>query len=69
MWSAITGFIAIIKALIDLWKTWQQYQKQQRIVMAERKQQELEKAIEDAKKATTAEEAFNAQERIVNNQP
>lgn len=69
MWGAITSGIAIIKALIDLWKVWQAYAKQQAKVVAERKRVELEKAIEDAKRATTLEEAFDAQNRIVDNEP
>lgn len=67
MWSSILSIFSTIKALIDLWKYWKDFQNSQRIKEAEIKRQGLDKALEAAKAAQTPEEAYDAQDRIVDN--
>jgi DNA-binding transcriptional MerR regulator len=69
MFSSITNVIAIIKALIDLWRHLRDFLEQQRKAEAERKRQELDEAMKDAKNAKTEDEVWQSQDRIVRNKP
>lgn len=67
MWGKIWGLVEVLRALIKLYKEWQAWRETERIKDEAKKRAELEKALNDAEKATTPEEAFDAQERIVKN--
>lgn len=74
MWAAIAAafknvgaFIAAIQALVALIREIRAIVAAQKVADQAKNNQELEKAVDDAAKATTPEEAFDAQERIVDN--
>lgn len=69
MFSAISNFFAIIKGLLSLWRYWQDFQESQRVIETEKKRVAHQKALEDLQKATTEEEIWDAQKRIVDNKP
>ena len=65
MWGKIWGLVEVLRALIKLYKEWQAWREAERIKDEAKKRAELEKALNDAEKATTPEEAFDAQERVI----
>lgn len=67
--GAISAIWQIIQALLGLWHAYQDQQEKNRVAEAERKRQEREKAVADLAKATTAEEKWDAQDRIIRNRP
>lgn len=69
MFTKISSLIAIIKALIDLVKYFNQWQENQKIKEQLKKSQDREKAIDDLKKAETEDEIWDGQDRIVGNKP
>lgn len=69
MWSTIVGVFSVLRALLDFVKYWKNFQREQREREDDRRAVELEKALKDAQSAKTAQEAFDAQKRIANNEP
>lgn len=65
----ISKVIGILSALVEIYRLIVSVWKSSQDKKAEEKSDELDKAVEDAKKAKTPEEAFNAQDRIVDNKP
>jgi hypothetical protein len=66
----IAQIFLVIQLLLKLFGLWEQFLEwgdKKRAADAEARAQEREKAIEDAKKATTPDEAFDAQDRITHN--
>lgn len=61
------SIVGVIKGLIDLFRMFMDMADKARKAEAERKRQELEKALEDLKNAKTDEEKWDAQGRIVDN--
>lgn len=69
MIAQIFSIFSIIRELISLIKLFMDMADKQRKAEAERKSQELKKAIEDLKNAKTEEDIWDAQDRIVRNKP
>ncbi len=67
MFGWIFDLIRIIRALIDLYNQYKVLKEAQRKAEELRRELELEKALDAAMKAKTPEEAFDAQDGIVNN--
>ncbi len=68
----LTNIFAVIQLVLKLMKLWDQfldYADTQRKAEAEARRQRREKAIEDAENAKTEEEAWDAQKRIIDNDP
>lgn len=64
MLAWIGNIYGILKALLDLFKYFQQWQENQRKKEALEKEQQLDQALKDLEEAKTDEEIFAAQERI-----
>lgn len=69
MFSTIKDAIAIISALIGLWKYLREYVAEQKRQAEERKRQEMDQAIKDAAKAKEDGDVWDSQGRIVKNKP
>jgi hypothetical protein len=69
MFSAIKDAIAIISALISLWRYLRDYVAEQKRQADERKRQEMDQAIKDAENAKTETDIWDSQGRIVRNKP
>jgi Sec-independent protein translocase protein TatA len=65
--SFIFDLIKIIRALIGLYEEFRRFKEAQKKAEEEKRRQELDKALGDAEKATTPDEAFDAQDRVVDN--
>jgi hypothetical protein len=69
MLAAISGIASAIRALFELWKYWRQWKLEQEKIEAITRQQELEKAVDQSKTATTEKEIWDAQDSIVSKRP
>lgn len=69
MISKFMALVSVIRAIIDFIRFLREWKRSQEIAQAAERNQHREAAIEEAKKAQTPEDAFNAQERIVNSKP
>lgn len=69
MWGQIVAVFQAIKALLDLVKFIQNWRVQQDKIEAERRQQELEKAVDKSKTAELEDEIWDSQDTIVSNKP
>lgn len=67
--AKLWAFIDVVKALLKLWGDIQEQADIDRTKEKLRKQEERKKAIEDIEKATTTDEIWDAQERLVRNKP
>lgn len=68
----LANFFALIRLILkalDLFEGFLDSIDQADIAAREVRRQKREQAVDDAAKAKTPEEAFNAQERIIDNQP
>lgn len=63
------SFIEMILRLMRLWDQFAEYVVTMRQQEIDRKQRELEKAVDATEKIKTAEDAYNAQKDIVDNLP
>lgn len=64
MSAQLFAFIQMVLQLIGLWDQFLLYGDKIRAAAAEKKSQDLDKALDQASKAATPEEAWNAQDRI-----
>jgi hypothetical protein len=69
MLAYIVAIAQAIKALFELVKMFQNWKIQQEKAAAEKRQQELEKAVDQSKKAETDEDIWKSQDDIVANKP
>jgi hypothetical protein len=69
MFAQFQAIIAAIRAIIDLWKYFQNWKIQQEKVEAEKRQQDLENAVDKVAEGQTDEEIFNEQDKVVSNRP
>jgi hypothetical protein len=69
MWGQIVIVFQAIRALLDLIKFLQNWKIQQDKIKAEKRQQELEKAVDNSKNAQTDEEIWKSQDEIIKNKP
>jgi hypothetical protein len=69
MLAQIMSIISVIRALLDLWKYFQNYQESARKAEAEKKRQAREEAIDQSVKAETQEEIWASQDKIASNKP
>jgi hypothetical protein len=69
MFSTIKDAIAIIGALISLWRYLRDTVAEQKRQADERKRQEMDQAIKDAAKAKEEGDVWSSQDRIVRNKP
>ncbi len=69
MFTAISEFISILKALWDLWRSYQNFQEAQRVKKAIEQQQAREKAADDMEKAVTEDDFNKASDSLHANQP
>jgi len=67
--SKIIAVVGVIKELITLIRMLLAWIEQTKEAEAAKRSEERKKAIEDLKNARTVEEAYEAQERIINNKP
>ena len=65
----LLNIVSVIKSIYNLIKMFMDMMAKQRLADAERRRQELDKAISDLQKAKTDQEIFDAQKRIVDNSP
>jgi hypothetical protein len=68
----ITNIFAVIQLILKALKLWDQFVvfvDTERTLEEEKKNQDRAKAVDDALKAQTAEEAYEAQQRIVDSDP
>lgn len=64
MWTKFWALIEVVKGLFHLFDFLRDKLRKEQL---EKKEEALEKAVDDSKVAKTEEEFFDAQERIVNN--
>lgn len=69
MFGQLQAIVAAIRALYELIKFFQNWKAQQDKIEREKKQQDLEKAVDESAKAETDDEIFNNQDSIVANKP
>jgi hypothetical protein len=69
MFSKISSLIAIIKAVIDLVKYLKKWLDDEKAKEALKKRLAREAAVDDSKKASTEDEIWDSQGRIVGNKP
>jgi hypothetical protein len=67
--TQIFAIIQLLLKLFGLWESFCNYTDKLRAAEAAAKTERREKAVDDATKAKTAEEAWDAEERIVANKP
>lgn len=68
MWQSISGFVSLVRAVLDLWKMFLQWQRQQAVKQAEEKHEQLKQAIEQSKVAESDDEIWKSQEKIAGKQ-
>lgn len=65
--GVITEIISVLKALWGLWSEYQSYKAEQKIIADAKRKADLEKALEDAKKAESDADIFKSQHGVVDN--
>ena len=69
MFASIMGILQAFRALMDLFKMIRSWKIEQEKIAGDRRQQDLEKAVDKSKTATTDKEIWDAQDSIVSNRP
>jgi hypothetical protein len=67
--SGVFDLIRLLLAFFGMWEEFCNYTDKIRAAAAEKKNQDRDKAIDDAKKAKTPEDAWKAQDGVVDSQP
>lgn len=69
MIKAIIDIVSAIRALIALFRLFNEWSYQTKVEEANRRNKERAKAIDDSKKAQSDDEIWKSQEKIVKNKP
>lgn len=69
MIANILGFFSALKAALDLWITFRNYEKAQNAKKIDEKSQSRNKAVDDLSSAVEEKDVFDAQKRISDNRP
>ena len=69
MLTYLQAILAAIRALYELFRFFQNWKIQQEKVAAEKRQQELEQAVENSKKAESEDEIWKSQDDVISSKP